>query len=162
MNPSQADPEALTPTPAASPTADAVGVPTSGRLDGGLLVLIGICSIIYLLDGLIHSILGPLAPQMAASLHLSSAELGPIFSSNLVGQCIGLVVLPLFVPRLGERGIVLLSLVGFGLAQSGSALADGATSLIVWRLVTGVFLGGCLPSCLAIDRKSTRLNSSHT
>mgnify|MGYP003336573480 CR=1 FL=1 len=62
-----------------------------------LLVLIGICSIIYLLDGLIHSILGPLAPQMAASLHLSSAELGPIFSSNLVGQCIGLVVLPLFV-----------------------------------------------------------------
>jgi len=115
-----------------------------------MLVLIGICSLVYLLDGLIHSILGPLAPQMARSLHLSNAELGPIFSANLVGQCIGLVVLPMFVGRIGQRGIVLVSLLGFGLAQSGSALADGATSLFVWRLATGVFLGGCLPSCLAI------------
>jgi MFS family permease len=67
-----------------------------------------------------------------------------------VGQCIGLVVLPMFVGRIGQRGIVLVSLVGFGLAQSGSALAVDATSLIAWRLAAGVFLGGCLPSCLAI------------
>jgi MFS transporter, AAHS family, 4-hydroxybenzoate transporter len=40
--------------------------------------------------------------------------------------------------------------VGFGLAQSGTALANGPTSLFVWRLITGVFLGGCLPSCLAL------------
>ncbi|HVY64209.1 MAG TPA: MFS transporter [Gammaproteobacteria bacterium] len=120
------------------------------RLSRAVLVLIAICSLVYFLDGLIHSILGPLAPQMARSLSLTTAELGPIFSANLVGQCIGLVVLPLFVERIGQRGIVLVSLLGFGLAQSGSALADGATSLFVWRLVTGVFLGGCLPSCLAI------------
>jgi MFS transporter, AAHS family, 4-hydroxybenzoate transporter len=115
-----------------------------------VFALIGICSLVYFLDGLIHSILGPLAPQMAGSLHLTNAELGPIFSANLVGQCIGLVVLPMFVRSLGQKRIVLLSLIGFGLAQSGSALADGATSLIAWRLATGVFLGGCLPSCLAI------------
>jgi MFS family permease len=46
--------------------------------------------------------------------------------------------------------VVLVSLVGFGLGQSASALATGATDLFIWRLVTGVFLGGCLPSCLAI------------
>jgi MFS transporter, AAHS family, 4-hydroxybenzoate transporter len=120
------------------------------RLSAPMLVLIGICSIVYFLDGLIHSILGPLAPDMARSLSLSNAELGPIFSANLLGQCIGLVVLPLFVPRLGERGIVLLSLIGFGLAQSASALSTGLTDLLVWRFITGVFLGGCLPSCLAI------------
>lgn len=124
--------------------------PASARLSAPVLILIGICSLVYLLDGLIHSILGPLAPSMARSLELSNAQLGPVFSSNLVGQCIGLVLLPLLVSRIGQRGIVLLSLVGFGLAQSASALAGNQMELIAWRLLTGVFLGGCLPSCLAI------------
>jgi MFS family permease len=113
-------------------------------------VLLGICALIYFLDGLIHSVLGPLAPEMAGSLALSNAELGPIFSANLVGQCIGLIVFPLFASRAGHRAIVVWAVLGFGLAQSGSALANDATSLVVWRLITGVFLGGCLPSCLAI------------
>jgi len=121
---------------------------TGTRLSGANLVLIGICALIYLLDGLIHSILGPLAPDMARSLSLGNSDLGPIFSANLLGQCIGLVVFPLF-GRIGQRAIVLISLVGFGLGQTASALADGAAELIAWRLVTGLFLGGCLPSCLA-------------
>src|SRR5689334_7592988 len=122
---------------------------TVTRLSAANLVLIGICALIYLLDGLIHSILGPLAPDMARSLSLGNSDLGPIFSANLLGQCIGLVVFPLF-GRIGQRAIVLVSLVGFGLGQAASALADGGTELIAWRLVTGLFLGGCLPSCLAI------------
>ena len=112
--------------------------------------LIGICSLVYLLDGLIHSLLGPLAPEIAGALHLGNSQLGPIFSANLVGQCLGLVTLPLLAGRIGQRPVVLLSLVGFGLAQAATALATGATSLFLWRLVTGIFLGGCLPSCLAM------------
>ena len=114
------------------------------------VLLTGLCALIYLFDGLIHSLLGPLAPDMAASLHLGNAQLGPIFSANLAGQCLGLVLLPLLADRLSQRGVVLLSLAGFGLAQAATALADGPASLIAWRLVTGFFLGGCLPSCLAM------------
>jgi MFS family permease len=130
--------------------ADSLEPAADSRLTARLMVLIGICSLIYFLDGLIHSILGPLAPDMARSLTLSNAELGPIFSANLIGQCIGLVAFPVLASRMGQRAIVILAVVGFALGQCGSALADGATSLFVWRLVTGVFLGGCLPSCLAI------------
>ncbi|HEY6924298.1 MAG TPA: MFS transporter [Steroidobacteraceae bacterium] len=114
------------------------------------LLLIAICALVYFLDGLVHSILGPLAPEIARSLQLSNAVLGPIFSANLVGQCLGLIVFPALAARAGQRAIVLISLVGFGLAQSSTALADSGTSLFVWRLITGVFLGGCLPSCLAL------------
>jgi AAHS family 4-hydroxybenzoate transporter-like MFS transporter len=121
----------------------------SAKLTWPNLVLIGICALIYLLDGLIHSILGPLAPDMARSLALGNAELGPVFSANLLGQCIGLVLFPLF-GRIGQRAIVLASVVGFGLGQAASALSDSGAELIAWRLVTGLFLGGCLPSCLAI------------
>ena len=113
-------------------------------------MLIGFCALVYFLDGLIHSILGPLAPDMSRSLRLTIGELGPVFSANLFGQCIGLVVVPLFAGRIGRRAIVLVSLIGFGLAQSLSALAEDSTELFVWRLITGLFLGGCLPSCLSI------------
>ena len=113
-------------------------------------LLIGLCSLIYLLDGLIHSILGPLAPDLAKSLALTNAQLGPVFSANLLGQCIGLIAVPLLGARLGQRALVLLSLLGFGLAQAATATAQDANSLIAWRLVTGFFLGGALPSCLAL------------
>jgi len=117
--------------------------------------VIAICTAIYLLDGLIHTILGPLAPDIARSLDLDNAELGPIFSSNLIGQCIGLVVFPAIANRLGHRLTVTLAVLGFAIGQSASALAGSGTSLFAIRLVTGVFLGGCLPSCLAIVAEQT-------
>jgi MFS family permease len=119
-------------------------------LPAPLLVLIGLCALVYFLDGLIHSILGPLAPEISRSLHLSTSQLGPIFSANLIGQCIGLVSFPILARHKGERAAVLTGLIGFGLAQSATALSETATALFVWRLITGVFLGGCLPSCLAL------------
>src|SRR5665213_2306725 len=100
-------------------------------LNASARALIGVCAVVYFLDGLIHSILGPLAPEMARTLHLSNAQLGPIFSANLLGQCAGLIIFPLFTRRLGQRGIILFSLVGFGLAQCGTVLAMGATALFV-------------------------------
>jgi MFS family permease len=45
---------------------------------------------------------------------------------------------------------VLLAVAGFGLGQCASALSVGAADLFGWRFITGVFLGGCLPSCLAV------------
>lgn len=126
------------------------GAVAGERSDAAVIVLVVICSLIYFLDGLIHSILGPLAPDLARSLSLGNTQLGPIFSANLIGQCIGLVVFPVLARKMGQRTIVLVSVVGFGLGQSASALSTGATDLFAWRLITGVFLGGCLPSCLAI------------
>lgn len=111
---------------------------------------IAVCTAIYFLDGLIHTILGPLAPEIARSLSLGNAELGPIFSANLIGQCVGLVVFPAIAGRYGHRLTVSLAVLGFGLGQSASALVESGTLLFLVRLVTGVFLGGCLPSCLAM------------
>jgi len=94
--------------------------------------------------------MGPLAPEFAAALRLDNATLGPIFSANLIGQCIGLIAFPPVAARFGDRWTVGLTLAGFGLAQAASGLAGSGADLFWMRLVTGVFLGGCLPSCLAM------------
>lgn len=109
-----------------------------------------ICAHVYFLDGLVHSIMGPLAPEFAPALQLDSAALGPIFSANLIGQCIGLVALPPVAARYGDRWTVGMCLAGFGIAQAMSGLMHSGTSLFWMRLITGIFLGGCLPSCLTM------------
>ncbi|GAA0322249.1 aromatic acid/H+ symport family MFS transporter [Sphingomonas oligophenolica] len=114
------------------------------------LAMIGVCALVYFLDGLVHTILGPLAPDFGRALHLDAAAIGPIFSANLIGQCIGLVALPPLAARYGDRLVIALSLAGFGAAQAASGFAGDGTALFWWRLVTGIFLGGCLPSCLAL------------
>lgn len=111
---------------------------------------LAVCTAIYFLDGMIHTILGPLAPDIARTLLLGNAELGPIMSSNLIGQCIGLVLFPPLANRLGHRIAVTLAVLGFAAGQAASALADHGSTLFALRLLTGIFLGGCLPSCLAL------------
>jgi len=113
-------------------------------------VIIAICSTAYFLDGLIHTVMGPLAPSIAKALSLSNAELGPIFSANLIGQMFGLILFPLAAARLGHRTVIIVTLFGFGLFQLLSGFAQDGQQLFALRLVTGFFLGGSLPSCLAM------------
>lgn len=108
------------------------------------------CSLVYLFDGLIHTILGPLAPAIAANMQLTPAQLGPIFSANLIGQCLGLMTVPLLVNRLGHRKITLFTLLGFGVFELLIGFAQNFSQLFFLCVTTGFFLGGCLPSCLAI------------
>ncbi|WP_404714128.1 MFS transporter [Sphingomonas sp. MMS24-J13] len=112
--------------------------------------VIAICSLAYLLDGVVFSIMGPLAPEIAHTLALTNAALGPIFSANLAGQCFGLILFPLLANRTGHRIVVVGTLAGFGLFQAISGAAETASQLLLLRFVTGFFLGGSLPSCMAM------------
>src|SRR4051812_11870670 len=80
--------------------------------------LVAICALAYFADGLVFSIVGPFAAAIAQSLALSKAELGPIFSASLAGQCAGLIVIPMLAGRYGQRNMVVLSLASFGVAQA--------------------------------------------
>lgn len=131
-------------------TMQAGAAPSGGRLSAAAVRIIAICSIAYFLDGIVHTVMGPLAPSIARALSLSNAELGPIFSANLIGQCFGLVLFPLVAARVGHRPVVIATMVGFGLFQLLSGFAQDGQQLFLLRLATGFFLGGSLPSCLAM------------
>jgi MFS family permease len=118
-------------------------------LEGRVLLLIGVCSLTFFLDSLIPTLMGPLAAPIAKSLSLSRTELGAVFSANLVGQCLGLLTIPLLVRRFGHRSIILWTTLGFGLTQALTAFVIDRDTLVASRLITGVFLGGALPSCVA-------------
>jgi AAHS family 4-hydroxybenzoate transporter-like MFS transporter len=124
-------------------------------LDRRNLVLIALCSLAFFLDCLIPAMMGPLAPVIAQSLHLSRPELGAVFSANLVGQCIGLVTIPLAAGRFGHRNIIIWSTLGFAIPQALTMFVMDRDMLVASRFVTGVFLGGALPSCIAVVSQGT-------
>lgn len=117
---------------------------------GRLAPILTVCTLVYMLDGLVHSIMGPLAPQIATSLQMSHAEMGPVFSANLIGQSLGLIVFPLLAGRIGNRKVVILTAAGFGSFELAAGFATNWEVLFSLRLLTGFFLGGALPTCLAI------------
>ncbi len=118
-------------------------------LEGRVLLLIGVCSLTFFLDCLIPALMGPLATPIANSLSLNRTELGAVFSANLVGQCVGLLTIPLLTRRLGHRQIILWTTLGFGLSQTLTMFVIDRDTLVASRFITGVFLGGALPSCVA-------------
>lgn len=120
------------------------------RLTRAHLIVIAVCAIGYLMDGFSAAILGPFAPAVARSLQLSKAELGPMFSANLLGQCVGLVIIPLFQGRLGPRRTIVLSTILFGLAALASGLAANRDQLLACRLIIGVGVGGALPAAISL------------
>jgi MFS family permease len=128
---------------------------TFAGLDRQLLLLIGMCSLPFFLDCLIPAMMGPLAAPLSESLSLTRPELGAVFSANLVGQCLGLVTIPLAARRLGHRAIILWTTLGFGLSQAATALVIDRDTLVASRFITGVFLGGALPSCVAAVTQGT-------
>jgi AAHS family 4-hydroxybenzoate transporter-like MFS transporter len=138
-------------------TTQAATLPIFLGLDRKVLLLIGVCSLTFFLDCLIPALMGPLAVPIAESLNLSRTELGAVFSANLVGQCVGLLLVPLAAKRLGHRRIILWTTLGFGLSQTLTAFVTDRDMLVASRLITGVFLGGALPSCVAAVTQRTPL-----
>jgi MFS family permease len=124
-------------------------------LEGRVLLLVSVCSLTFFLDCLIPALMGPLAAPIAKSLGLSRPELGAVFSANLVGQCIGLLTVPLLTRRMGHRRIILWTTLGFGVSEALTMFVIDRDTLVASRLITGVFLGGALPSCVAAVTQGT-------
>lgn len=70
---------------------------------------------------------------------------GLIISAGYVGQLIGALVVGALSDRIGRRRAFVLSLVVFGALSLASAFAWSATSLMVFRLLQGIGLGGEVP-----------------
>lgn len=102
------------------------------------------------LDGLDIQAVAFAAPAIAADLGLQRANLGPIFSAGLLGMALGSMLMGPVADRYGRRFSVLLSVALFGSFTFITAFASSASELLVFRFLTGLGLGGALPSLVVL------------
>ncbi|HEY2685139.1 MAG TPA: MFS transporter [Steroidobacteraceae bacterium] len=110
---------------------------------------IAFCALCALCEGIDLQAAGVAAPGIVAELHPTANLMGPFFSSSTIGLFLGALIGGRISDSLGRRGVLILSVALFGVCSLLNAIAWDMPSLIAFRLLTGLGLGGALPMVLA-------------
>jgi benzoate transport len=86
------------------------------------------------------------SPGIAKDWGVGKATLGWILSMELVGMGLGSVLLGGVADKIGRRPTILACLLAMTVGMLGAGHAGGVPALLVWRLLTGLGIGGMLAS----------------
>jgi benzoate transport len=86
------------------------------------------------------------SPGIARDWGVDKATLGWVLSMELVGMGVGSVLLGGVADKIGRRPTILGCLIAMSIGMFGASLAAGVPTLLAWRLLTGLGIGGMLAS----------------
>ena len=112
--------------------------------------LLFLCFVVIAIDGFDTAIIGFIAPAIRAEWRLGVAQLGPLFAAGLFGLMLGAFAVGPLADRRGRKTMLVVSMVVFGVASLASAFSGGLASLIAWRFLTGLGLGGAMPMTITL------------
>lgn len=112
-----------------------------GRLQIAAIVL---CILLNALDGFDVLAISFASPGIAAEWGIDRAALGFVLSMELIGMAAGSILLGTLSDRIGRRPTTLLCLVIMATGMGAATLAGNVTELSVFRLFTGLGIGGML------------------
>ena len=112
--------------------------------------VVWICALVVALDGFDVAIIGHIAPALRAEWGLDVAALGPLFAAGLFGLMIGALLVGPLADRYGRRTLLVASVSCFGVASLASAFSDGIVTLNWLRFLTGLGLGGAMPTAITL------------
>ncbi len=115
------------------------------------LTTILLCGAILLLDGFDTQAMGFLVPPISDELHIPLSAFGPVLSAGLFGLMIGAMVSGPIADRWGRKWAIIVSSIAFGVFSLLTARADTLNELVLFRLLTGLGLGGAMPNVVALS-----------
>ena len=120
------------------------------RIGGFQFLVVALCALTVCLDGFDTQSVAFVAPSIAIEWHLPRAALAPIFSASLVGLLVGALLFGPVADKLGRRAVIMLSTAIFGVCTLLTATSADVTQLLIFRLMTGLGLGGAMPNAIAL------------
>lgn len=118
-----------------------------GRLQIIVAVLSG-CAL--LVEGFNTSAIGYIAPQITRLWHVPNSTLGTILSADMVGLLLGYLFLSPLSARFGHKRMLIACTAAFGAMTFLTITANGVPLLLVFRFLTGIGVGGAMPSAVAL------------
>jgi AAHS family 4-hydroxybenzoate transporter-like MFS transporter len=114
-----------------------------------LLVAV-MCGLIVFVDGFDAQAMGFVAPALTTAMKISRGVLGSVISSGLVGMMVGALVSGPLADRIGRKPVLVACALIFGIGSLLTATAQSIESLMAFRLVTGLGMGGAMPNAIAL------------
>ena len=112
------------------------------RIHRRLLVIHGLG---WLFDAMDVGIITFVLAALARDWHLRSNEIGSIASSGLAGMFVGALLAGIIADRFGRKAVFQITLLIFSLTTLLCALAWSVNSMMLFRFLVGIGLGGELP-----------------
>jgi AAHS family 4-hydroxybenzoate transporter-like MFS transporter len=109
-----------------------------------------VCFVVAMIDGYDTLMLSFIAPLITKEWALSAQTVGNIFASTYAGAALGAAMFGIAADRFGRKLMLLASLLLAGICTCVSARSGGPTSLMCWRAVAGIGLGGAIPAITAL------------
>ena len=115
------------------------------------ILILSLCFLIVLLDGFDTAVIGYIAPALREEWSLLPAQLSPAFGAGLLGLLIGSLIFGPVADAIGRKRVLLVSILIFGGGTLASAYTHSIESLTLLRLITGIGLGGAMPTCITLS-----------
>jgi MFS transporter, AAHS family, 4-hydroxybenzoate transporter len=109
---------------------------------------------IVLIDGYDIGAIAFAAPHLVREWGISPKDLGPVFSSSLVGILFGSALFGWVGDRYGRKAALIGSNLLFGVFTYIAAHATNLDQMIWLRLIAGIGIGGVIPNVVAINAES--------
>jgi AAHS family 4-hydroxybenzoate transporter-like MFS transporter len=105
-----------------------------------------LCFLILLLDGYDTVVVGFIAPALRHAWNLNNGDLATMFGIGLAGLTLGSFCSGPVADRFGRKGVIIGSMVLFGVVSLLSAWSPSIGVLTLLRFLTGLGLGGAMPN----------------
>ncbi|MCY7287372.1 MAG: aromatic acid/H+ symport family MFS transporter [Cryobacterium sp.] len=115
-------------------------------------VVLALCFVTIVFDGYDLVIFGATVPTLLAhpTWDIDPAQVGLIGSLALIGMLIGTLTVGALTDVLGRRKIMLFCIAWFSICMLATAAAPNETVFALLRFLTGLGLGGVVPTCIAL------------
>ncbi len=118
-------------------------------------MVVALCALAVLLDGFDTQAIGYVAPAIVKAWQINRSALAGVFAAGLTGLMVGALTLGPAADRYGRKPLLAFCILFFGIFSLLTVTADTVGSLMIFRFVAGLGLGGAMPNAIALTTEYT-------
>ena len=142
-------------------TTDPREVISSAPMSRLQVAVVGVTIALNALDGFDVLSISFASPGIAAEWGIDRAALGIVLSMELIGMAVGSILLGGLADRIGRRPTILACLTVMAGGMLMTTTVSGLIDLSIWRVITGLGIGGMLAAINAVAAEFSNSRRRH-
>ena len=142
-------------------TADPRDVLRHSAMSPLQVLIVGLTIALNALDGFDVTAISYASPGISKEWSLPQGGLGIVLSMELIGMAFGSIVIGNLADRIGRKPTMLLCLAFMSVGMLMATTAGNPTALSVWRVITGLGIGGMLAAINAVSSEFANDKRKH-